>query len=144
MKKTVIYIISLLAIGLLILLTLPDHKQQITNEIEINSENKETTKSSFVIDSSNDIPEVHTNKNLDERFDKKNQRIPIEQTEQVLPYDLQQQLDNPNPELPEDLKQQLITPVDKLPDDMIESMKTPPRIVPIEEVNDPNYERPIE
>jgi hypothetical protein len=54
-----------------------------------------------------------------------------------LPEDLKRQLMNPPKELPPDLKAQLEGPKPELPDDIKKALATPPRIVTLDEVNNP-------
>ena len=55
----------------------------------------------------------------------------------TLPDDLRQQLEAPPPELPDDLKAQLNSEPPELPEDIKKAMINPPRVVTIDEVNNP-------
>ena len=55
-----------------------------------------------------------------------------------LPEDLKRQLSAPPPELPDDLKQQLNAPKPELPEDIKKALKSKPKVVSIEEVNNPS------
>lgn len=54
-----------------------------------------------------------------------------------LPPELEKQLNAPKPELPADLKAQLDAPPPELPEDMKRALMTAPRIVTLDEVNNP-------
>ena len=74
---------------------------------------------------------------IEHREPEKKESLPV--GEAALPEDLRKQLEAEPPELPEDMKAQLGTQPEpkELPDDIQRAMKMAPRIVTLDEVNNP-------